>query len=110
MKERDKFLTEAMGQCYHDPLGGMTPLRTHCSKCDTPLPIFNPNFSTWQGFGLLWSWVLSQEWYWHFDCHLMYAPSGHEFTKNDSDGYLHKDYIHPDKFADAVYEYLKNKN
>ena len=121
MKERDKYLTEAMGQCWHEPPG--TPIHTEhglvmCSKChqwcsivanECPIPK-NNNFSTWDGFGILWEWIIKQSWYWHFDCYLMYAPSGHEFTPNDSDGYLHKNYLDPDKFANAVYKYLKGKN
>ena len=58
-------------------------------------------YSTWQGFGELWEWAIKQEWWLSF-------------------GYRHGDvslgqaifsqyYINPDRFADAVYEYLRER-
>ncbi len=103
MNERDKFLTEVMGKCYHDTLGGMTPLRTHCSKCDTPLPIFNPNFSTWKDFGMLWGWAQQQTWWKEFL---------REFTNwNSLEDELFAAIVrlvNPSPFADALYKFLKN--
>ena len=105
--ERDKFLTEAMGECWHEwkwiPGDGRS-----CKNCDIDLygrdnPTYsqivetpeNPDFSTWVGFGKLWEWAIDQEWF-------------HLFLMVDNkSGPV--DVIHPDRFATAVYEYLKER-
>ena len=46
MKDRDKFLTEAMGECYHDRQFSW------CNLCKKQYPPFY-DFSTWPGMGKL---------------------------------------------------------
>ena len=53
------------------------------------------DFSTWLNFGILWEWSQSQGW-WQ-DVYMVIA-----LTVNSKNGY-----IHPDRFADQIYEYLK---
>ena len=118
--ERDKFLTEAIGECWHDPDPWLDadqffpdPRYACCgvSKIRGKKLI---DFSTWDGFGKLWTWAQEQEWFDLFQCCLYY----HEYLKHchrpgderlDNDKVLHNELIHPDRFADAVYNFLSKK-
>ena len=56
------------------------------------------NFSTWEGFGKLWEWAQKQKWWDDF----WWSPNGiGDGTQEDIY------FVHPDRFADAVYEYLQ---
>lgn len=78
--ERDKFLTEAMGEYWVN------------------IDYHNQNdFSTWEGFGKLWEWCKQQSWLGNFE----YNYGGIKCIGVFAD-YM----INPDKFADAVYNYL----
>lgn len=99
MSERDKFLTEAMGECWHDmiynELGDRYSKLYMCMKCthqDNSITLDN-DFSTWEGFGLLWEWSQKQEWKANFS----YRVGFREYLVN------------PDRFADAMYAYLKER-
>lgn len=102
--ERDKFLTEAMGLKWHD-------LRQNdcawwCDTCDVEDSIDSPyivyhqsiDFSTWKGFGKLWGWSKQQEWWADF--------IDYSFDVTD----WNFSWIHPDRFAHAVYKFLKGAN
>ena len=123
--ERDKFLTEAMGGCWHDFVKDegteswdeQTANDTcsfRCTKCEMyeadvqfdEYPKDNPrgwmfydynNFSTWEGFGKLWVWASSQVG--------LLRMITNKLDKNDSYRWTH--WVHPDRFADTVYAYLK---
>lgn len=107
---RDKFLTEAMGECWHE---GVHPLlKSTCTKCGAEftqtIQIIHRNFSTWRDFGYLWDWANNQEW-WQYE---FYENEKHSFktnTCNDTIWSFDITLINPDKFADAVYEYLKGR-
>ena len=112
--ERDKFLTEAMGECWHDvmdaTLDGYPVLQ--CSKCKVYVGdmseveyINRTNFSSWEGFGKLWEWSQKQEW-WGYFVHKQYCKKGKQLTVDE----LLQNLINPDRFADAIYAYLKEKN
>lgn len=103
--ERDKFLTKAMGKCWHEweHFRGW-----RCPKCgslsdnkESERPL-NPNFSTWEGFGKLWSWMSSQEWKDEF-------MDNHVFLDSSVQHDYMFEFINPNKFADAVYTYLMEK-
>ena len=115
--ERDKFLTEAMGECFHDwetsdamPDGWIFK----CKKCSEKwrtidynemfptFPYEGVNFSIWENFGKLWEWSQKQEW-WGYFIHKNYCKNGKQLTVDT----MLSNLINPDKFADAVYEYLK---
>ena len=91
---RDKFLTEAIGECWHSDDPDMHTFTTRCRICGEAGE--TTNFSTWQGFGKLWEWAQNQGWWEDF---WIYS--------NDDNGII--DFIHPDRFADALYEFLKDK-
>ena len=120
--ERDKFLTEAMGECWHDFVMAKNPDGRDakgwtCTKCHiytTYIHSLYCDFSTWDGFGKLWTWAQKQEWFDLFQCCLYY----HDYLKHchrpgderlDNDKVLHNELIHPDRFANAVYEFLKEE-
>ena len=58
-----------------------------------------PDFSTWEGFGLLWEWARKQEW-WKREFSI-------KFTENER--WVDDMHINPEKFAMAIYNFLKNR-
>jgi hypothetical protein len=104
MSERDKYLTEAMGEeCWHEWVY-CGESKAICTQCNTDYTISKDrnDFSTWEGFGKLWEFCKKQEWYYNFLKTV--CP-----YKTDYPSVIHEDYIHPDRFADAVYEFLKER-
>lgn len=106
-QERDKFLTEAMGLCWHDSVTNET-----CDNCgitaDVNMPNYVPpfqgkwlriDFSTWAGFGALWEWAQKQEWWDEFMIHSKFTYS-YESAET---------LINPTVLSYAVYEYLKGR-
>lgn len=89
--ERDKFLTEAMGEEWHKCDGW----DFYCDQCESGTPM-SADFSTWEGFGKLWNFCMNQEWF-HDLNHKLESES---VTYN-------RKWVNPDIFADAVYNYLK---
>jgi hypothetical protein len=107
-QERDKFLTEQMGECWHDGEPFFTNNVIYCPKCHKNLKAINEenDFSTWEGFGKLWEWAQKQnmEWQCRFNdyCFKLLGYRG-----GCSYEYIPKLIINPDRFADTVYAYLK---
>ena len=111
--ERDKFLTEAMGECWHEPklANALQSVCKHCKQMRyrstkhinenlAPEWAQKYDFSTWQGFGKLWEWAEDQKWW-------------DEFVDKDLVSRGHKPWlfplgwIKPNNFANALYEFLK---
>jgi hypothetical protein len=87
---RDEFLTEKMGECWHKYREGS------CMKCHATDGIFHNqqnNFSTWEGFGKLWAWARGQDWW----------------EDMQLGGYIEDKLIHPNRFANAIANYLHFK-
>jgi len=118
---RDKYLTEKMGLCWHEFICQdyedeqyVDPVTKYCKKCKRPdydynleLKLWSPinqniNFSSWQGFGQLWEWAVRQEWWVEF-VNERGVLSG---MGVDDAVYIDVCFINPDKFANALYEYL----
>jgi hypothetical protein len=81
--KRDQFLTEAM-------LPSLKGTK-----------YISYNFSNWQGFGRLLEWAQKQEWWSDLAISLggyPYEGGGHVIDVK---------FIHPDRFATAVYSFLK---
>jgi hypothetical protein len=113
-EERDCFLTEYSGRCYHEDFwatssdGEGETSGWQCSKCNAKRKfasaVFsshrhsesNPDFSTWKGFGMLYSWATLQGWY-----HGTINSKGVETLLQYKDG------LTPDNFANALYLLLK---
>lgn len=98
--EQDKFLAEAMGGWWHYSVYTGRGNECSCGKWWSECSKNHPDFSTWEGFGKLWEWSSKQEWWDEFKYSLGYSP-----VENEG---LGDSYIHPDRFADAVYNYLKS--
>jgi len=108
-EERDKFLTEAMGGCWHVWKQIYSGGGSHCVHCERYWPLFpdepqqriiqDCRISTWEGFGKLWEWAQKQEW-WSVFYYLV--------TYGEDANLQH--IIHPDRFAEAVYEFLKGRD
>jgi len=100
-EERDKFLTEAMGGCWHERVYHKnSPPVEPCIHCgSTNGNQDKPDLSTPDGFFKLWEWGQKQEW-WSVFYYLV--------TYGEDASLQH--IIHPDRFADAVYEFLKGRD
>jgi len=105
---RNKFLTEAMGEREaHMLCHPVDILSCVCDWGTKSCAVKHYDFSTWEGFGKLWEWAQGQDgWivefigkYGYYD--YVYAEEP-QITLQ-----LNTDIINPDRFADAVYEYLK---
>lgn len=113
---RDKFLTESMEECWHKwkdyqdlhPEIDVDIDKNECLRCHEVYYISkepkNCDFSTWQGFGKLWEWAGEQEWFPYFineEFFGCYGGVSFNFARN---------FINPDRFADALYEFLNRRN
>lgn len=93
-EEINKYLTEAMGECWH------TSFNNTESLCSCGKPAYccyytkNNDFFTWEGFGKLKEWVEVQEWWkeWYSN-HYMSAWY----------------FVNPERFATAIYGFLKER-
>ncbi len=108
MNERDKFLTEeVLNECWHEwgwqhdtPKGHYKCILCHEIELDKN----NNDFSTPEGFFKLWNAAKEKDWwvaFWDSD----YEDSDLIQPWPKTDYMTH--YIHPDRFANAVYEFLK---
>lgn len=109
--KRDKFLTEQLGECWHDVqptkfFSDGCPVSIRCSKCNEPATIYN-NFSTWKDFGKLWKWAQKQTWWKKF-----IEPIGKIVCDcgECNDCMIDTHWIDPDIFADTIYEFLITNN
>ena len=106
MEELNKFLTEEMGDCYHEFKDCMINEGGDGFICDTcgesikgtSIPLIKAqtrnDFLTWEGFGLLWEWASTEQWCCRF-LDSLEGPLSH--------------YIEPENFAKAVAHYLQKK-
>lgn len=110
--ERDRYLTEQMGECWHEWEQVFKGGGSKCKTCGKywPLPpdeetrkiIQDCKFSTWDGFGKLWEWAKHQKWW---DCFFWQMDNKEPLQTEDIENL-----IHPGRFANAVYDYLKSKD
>ena len=101
MEERDKYLTEAMGEHWHNfkDMSVFGDVDICCTDCDT-FSTKNKTFSTWDGFGKLYEWSVEQDW-WH---EFLFEWSGEIISFSIP----HK-LVYPDAFANVIYEFLRDK-
>lgn len=100
--ERDKLLTEAMGHCWHEfPFRGKDS--NYCVHCGMFLGR-KIEFSSWDGMGELVSYLEETE-----QLEKMLVTM-YQKWKADHAGFncFTLKMFNPDRFADAVYEFLKN--
>lgn len=105
-KEINKFLTEAMGECWHDVHEDGDYI--HCLNCGKDKPYCNnKQFFTWEGFGKLWEWSIKQEWWETFQD--MVIGDTEVYTDGDITKRINEEYINPEEFARSVFLYLKTE-
>ena len=124
--ERDKLLTEKLGFCWHENLPyrheGTSVAGYFCKDCNTLFQGItkeyalknaekkNPNFSEWNSFGKLWDFATKQKWWNDFLIQSKLAYKDYEQSERFM-RYTSKVFsiVNPDKFADKLYDYLKDK-
>ena len=118
MKDEDrKFLTEKMGECFHEIITEQ-PYRVdevdvgslYLCSCEKLLQKWeisrhrahNRTFTTWEDFGAVWKWAKKQDWWkeqvWSFD--------GDE--QCDPMEVIETCHIDPARFPELVVEWLRN--
>lgn len=100
--ERDKFLSEKMGQCctFNPDHNG------ECLECDCWYSDHIPtNFSTWEGFGKLKEFMCNHPR--HESFYDNYLDSLTENAESISETFSR---ISPNEFADAVYGFLQESD
>lgn len=107
--ERNKLLTKhVLGECWHEVVN-ITPTEVTCScgKAAVMNPCKNRTFDNWQDFGDLWEAAQKKEW---FD--LFYDDALCEYEDGDMYAFhiFIPSYINPDRFSNAVYEFLKKES
>ena len=107
MEELNKFLTEAMGECWHTHppvIGEIWGIK--CDKCGIIVsPNLNNNFLTWEGFGKLWKWGNKQEWIGEF----IYWYNSNMVIDEERLHIILSDLVDPEFFAKAVVVFLPEK-
>ena len=98
---RDQFLTEMMGECWHEPVWNadnywsytipLSERNLSCKKCFAN-SCEHPDYSTPYGFFRLWNWCKEQEWWVDF-WYSTVIPD--DFLK----------LINPEVFANAIARY-----
>ncbi len=108
--ERDQYLTEAIGECWHNIPTYFHSLSlnntTNCTKCTRVInKESNNDFSTWNGFGKLWGWSVKQDWWKQF----MYVCKAkpYKFCFMNDQIFLWDELVNPSIFANAIYEFLE---
>jgi hypothetical protein len=111
---RDQFLTEMMGECWHEWGCSLKLESVACIKCGESF-FDNTDFSTPEGFFRLWNYCKEQEWWGEFiytygrDLTLSLdnvknKPRGQQISKLDNpfEYHLLNTIVHPDTFANAI--------
>lgn len=106
--EREKFLTEAMGECWHEKVSEFFP-GVICISCGaySEDDNYRYDFSTPEGFFKLWKWAQKQTWWKKF-----IEPIGKIVCDcgECNDCMIDTHWVDPDLFADIIYEFLITNN
>lgn len=101
--ERDKFLTEKMGECWHEGYFDSDE-NIWVGECEQN---WNNNFSKWEGFGKLINWCRKQE-FWSEDV-LLWKIYVDEEDQNCGGFFIDERLVDPNIFADFIYNLLKDE-
>lgn len=117
--ERNKFLTKVMDKCWHEAKYSYRDYFGIDYECECGLrwseedEVPNLDFSTWEGFGKLLEFVISktkdddnyEEWaeQFLFTLQVTVLSIGYKIP------IIPIKYINPDKFADTLYKFLKER-
>ncbi len=105
MNERDKFLTEeVLNECWHEwgwqhdtPKGHYKCILCHEIELDKN----NNDFSTPEGFFKLWNAAKEKDWW------MLFVTKAYDKVEFWGCLSFIEEIVHPDRFADAVYNFLK---
>ena len=114
--ERDKFLTEAMRECWHEK-AMRTGIFYACDECggrllslgNSPLRPSRSDFSAPEGFFKLWNWAIEQKWWSSRNNNLGRKGFCESIDNLHYNWLMRQDLIHPDRFANAIYEFLQRR-
>lgn len=96
----NEYLTKAMGMCWHDFQCIGTGDEDRCIHCNRPESyVHQGDFYTWNGFGVLFTWVMDQTWAQGFR-----SANGSDYTSHE----IQVGLIDPVVFANTVCGYLKS--
>ncbi len=108
-QEIGRYLTEAMGLCWHE----FDTNGNGCTSCQLPLDYemgvehYHIDFvGEWRAFGLLWEWAIKQEWWYEF-WYGVGRVGDRRASKSPMD--LWAEHINPEKFSRAIYDFLKGR-
>ena len=101
--EINKILIEALGTCYHDwghddEWFSKFDICIKCKKIGMEVTNDYIDFSSWDGFGILWEWANKQKWWVTF--------LGSDLLSSNPFIVRLDKIINPTKFAKAIAEYL----
>lgn len=100
----NKALTLVIGECWHE--GYMFDVNhiEVCNNCDKSY-VRNNNFFTWEGFGKLWEWGQTQDWWEEFKSNC--NGDRMECFMEEVEPYDWEEiFIEPECFATTLYEFL----
>lgn len=106
--DKDKYIAERLGLCWHDPVFtsmGSNSIKHRCVRCHEIVPYvgYNPDFSTPAGTVLLLGLMMKRD-DWGGDFGFQQIIGGPEYDKIDV-SYITK----PGTLRDAVYEFLRGR-
>ena len=96
-QERDRFLTEAMGNHWFTTPNSNLAEVYH----------LNDDFSTWQNFGKLWEFARKQDWFDDFLIDRGFFRLEAKMPNKGGFTLMHLHWVNPDRFANAICEFLK---
>jgi hypothetical protein len=113
VSERDKYLTEAMGECWHEQhIKNDKHIWCVCGEEFTRFSDLREHiayrvesFSTWEGFGKLKDFMCNLP-----DSERFFDSYIDELTQRADDVTETFRRLQPDHFADVVYEFLKERD
>lgn len=123
-QEINKYLTETIGECWHELEKSDLGLISRCKHCDLILldcrcnpaisTVRNNDFFSSEGFFKLWDWAQNQEWFgdcllWISSVRVTCGTCGEFPSKMYHEVSDIKEIINPDRFATSVYEFLKTE-
>ena len=107
-EKTNKFLTEAMGKCWHTFECIDFEYKCKCGTTSTGPVVSHLDFFTWEGFGKLWKWASKQSWWQSFKSEYKKKMKRKHlicYTLN----HISEDLINPKTFAKEISEFLKTE-
>ena len=98
-EEINKYLTEAIGECWHEFEFIDFEYICGCGLSSHTPVVKHNDFFTWEGFGKLFSWAKGQRWWIDFI-----------LTRQQSGVYNFCERLTPEVFARSIYAFLNKES